>query len=220
MTEVNKQQIRERLGNLDQIRDLLFGQKIEDYDRQFQEYKNRIDKLESDLQQFHSETNNRFTLLQNSLSTEIRSGFDSLEQKIRFLNLTAKEKNSKLKQEIDDLELKTRQNLDYSYKYLTSKTNKLSEEIDRVKAELSESITFFKQQTMSQIDKDFLDLKDSKISRIDLAEVLFELCLKLRGNESFSRIKEAEEEYKFSKLSAENYNGDRLAKDNEDLQTA
>lgn len=218
MTEVNEQHIRERLGNLDRIRDLLFGEKIDDYERQFQTYQSRLDKLESEFQQFQSETYNRLTLLQNSLTTEIRSGFDSLDRKIKFVNLTAREKDTKLEREMERIERKNSQNLDYYHQELTAKTNRLADEIERVKGELEASITILKQQTLAEVERDFLALKDTKVSRIDLAEVLFELCLKLRGNELFSRLKEAEED-PLSKLSRDNGNGDLIEQDNEDLQT-
>ena len=206
MTEINKQQIRERLGNLDQIRDLLFGEKIEYYERQFQICQNRIDKLDSQLQQFERETHERLSWLQNSLSTEIRSGFDSLEQKIKYLDLSAREKNTKIKQEIDSLEGKTSQSFEEIHHNFTGKNNLIKDELERVKQEVETTFQSLKQRTLSEIKKEFLELKNDKFSRLDLAEVLFEICLKLRGDELLARGKTIEKDYYLPKLSAENHN--------------
>ena len=206
MTEINKQQIRERLGNLDQIRDLLFGEKIEYYERQFQSCQNRIDKLDSQLQQFERETHDRLSWLQNSISTEIRSGLDSLEQKIKYLDLSAREKNTKIKQEIDSLEGKTAENFEEIHHSFTGKNNLIKDELERVKQEVETNFQTLKQRTILEIKKEFLELKNDKFSRIDLAEVLFEICLKLRGDELLARGKTIEKDHHIPKLSAENHN--------------
>ena len=42
MAEITKEEMRERLGNIDQIRDIIFGAQLREYD-------NRFDKIDSDL---------------------------------------------------------------------------------------------------------------------------------------------------------------------------
>ena len=54
MSELTRDEMRDRLGNLDQIRDLLFGKDMQDYDRRFQ-------KIESDLAALHQETQKTYS---------------------------------------------------------------------------------------------------------------------------------------------------------------
>ena len=42
MTQMSREDVRERLGNIDQIRDIIFG-------TQLREYENQFTKLESDI---------------------------------------------------------------------------------------------------------------------------------------------------------------------------
>jgi len=220
MSEVNKQEIRERLGNIDRIRDLLFGEKIEDYEEQFQNCHNRIDKLESKLQQFEQEIHDRLTSIEDSLSAEIRSGFDSLEQKVKYLDLSNREKSNKLKQEISFLEEKTANSLAKIEQNIKLKNNLVKQEIERVERDANSLFQALKQQIRLEIKKDFLELKEDKISRLDLTEVLFELCLKLRGDELLTRSIPREKDNYFSKLSPENYSNSQELNEQNDRQTA
>ncbi len=55
MAEISKEDMGARLGNIDQIRDLLFGHKTEEYEQLFEKHTERLDKLESELSQFKAE---------------------------------------------------------------------------------------------------------------------------------------------------------------------
>jgi Na+/phosphate symporter len=81
MTDITKEQMRDRLGNIDQIRNLLFGEQLGEYSQRFQSYEDRFENIESELLSFQEETRNRLNQLQNSLTTEIRSAVDSIEKK-------------------------------------------------------------------------------------------------------------------------------------------
>jgi hypothetical protein len=52
MSEVSKEEIRERMGNVELIRDIIFGSKLQEYD-------NRLDKLESQLSLLDKEMRDR-----------------------------------------------------------------------------------------------------------------------------------------------------------------
>ncbi len=219
MSEIDAQKVRERLGNIDRIRDLLFGEKMSDYEGQFQNCQNRIDKLESQLKQFEREHQDRLTLLENSLSAEIRSGFDSLEQKIRYLDLTSKEKISTLKQEIDYFDRVTSARLEDIESKFKTKNNFIEDEIKALKQEINTTFEGFKKQTISEIKKDFLEIKNDKISRTDLGEILFEICLKLRGDELISNLKKNTNNYLNSSSLSENKHFHEELNEREDRQT-
>jgi predicted transcriptional regulator len=181
MTDITREQMRDRLGNLEQIRDLLFGQKIREYDG-FQENSDlRLQKLESDFSAFQSEVRNQLTQLEDSLSGEIHAAVDSLEKKLTYLNLTSQEQVERLQQELTFIQQEATDQVDVLQKNVTEKTNSLETEIAQNRQTLEANLQDLKDRIFETIDREFSHLKEKKLSRADLAEVLFELCLKVKS---------------------------------------
>ena len=190
MTNISKEEIRGRLGNIDQIRDLLFGDKIIEYEQRFAVQQQQIAKLQSEFSNFQLEMRDRLTQLQNSLSTEIRSAVDSLEKKLQYLNLTTHEETSKLQQQLKVAEITNNHNLESLQNTVTNKTNFLQNELNKTQSQLEEDVQSLKKEVFEQLDNAFTSLKEGKVSRTDLAEVLFEICLKMKGTDLVPALKE------------------------------
>jgi SMC interacting uncharacterized protein involved in chromosome segregation len=195
MTDMAKEQMRDRLGNIDQIRNLLFGNQIEEYEQRFKSCDSRLDKLESELASFQSEMRDRLTQLQESLSSEIRSGLDSLEKKLKYLSLTTHEEISKLKQAVDSTNKKFSQGIESLDRKVNYQSNFLKNEMTQTREKLEGEFQSLKAQIFAEIEKGMSELKDSKVSRVDMAEILFELCLKIKGTEFVPSLKEAAENH-------------------------
>lgn len=73
MSDITKEEVRERLGNIDQIRDIIFGSHLRDYDHRF-------DRLEADSSLFQQEIRDRLDQLKVGLATELRTATDALEK--------------------------------------------------------------------------------------------------------------------------------------------
>ncbi len=62
---------REKIGNMDQIRELMFGSHM-------REYTDRFDKLESELATFRGDIRKRIDEVSNTLSNDLRTAIDAL----------------------------------------------------------------------------------------------------------------------------------------------
>ena len=190
MADITREEMRERLGNIDQIRDLLFGHKVREYEGQFEACEERLKKLESEGSKFQSEMRDRLAQLQENLSTEIRSAVDSLEKKLKFLSLTTHEETSSLQQEIILVEQKNSQQINSLQKTITEKTASLKEELSQTKNKLEDEVQSLENQVFAELNKELSNLKEGKVSRTDLAEILFEICLKIKGTEFVPSLEE------------------------------
>ena len=193
MTEITKEEMRKRLGNVSQLRDLLLGDKIEEYEANFVQNSQRLDILESSLIKFQSGVNERLNKMQDSLSKEINAAVDSLEKKIKYLSLTTHEENNKLKQEIEVKSHTAFQNIDALQNSLRSETSYIKDELFQTRNTLGEDLQNLKKQVLEKLESNLSELTENKVSRTDLAEVLFELCLKVKGSEFVPSLKEATE---------------------------
>jgi LPS O-antigen subunit length determinant protein (WzzB/FepE family) len=189
MVEIATENIRQRLGNVEQIRDLLFGEKIKAYEQNFERMesdvqlcKKRLDVLENDLQEWQKETENRLQQLQNSLSEEIRTTAENLEKKLKFSQMSLEDKNRKLEQEIAFSSKLHTDNNNNVAKNLQVETKQLKDRLETVKDQLENQDKLLKEQIFVELDKKIAELQEGKMSRKDLAEMLFDLCFRIKDN--------------------------------------
>ena len=96
MSELNKNELRERLGNVDQIRDILFGSYL-------RESGNRLEQLEKSLSVMQQEIRERNDELKQVLSTEFQASVDNLEKKIKSIVLKDEQDKFDLQQKLEVL---------------------------------------------------------------------------------------------------------------------
>ena len=192
MAELNKKDMRDRLGNVEQIREILFGSQLRGYEQKF-------DKMEADFVSLQREVRDRLEQMQSSLTSEMKALADSLEKKLKYLSLTTHEETTKLWQKIDQTNQKNSSTLEALNKNFNTKTSTLKEELTQTREHFQSDSQMLKTKIFAELEKCFSNLKETKVSRTDLAEVLFELCIKVKGTDFVPDLKEAME----SRLQAE-----------------
>ncbi|MGK7927885.1 MAG: hypothetical protein AB4290_22050 [Spirulina sp.] len=209
MAELNKKDMRDRLGNVEQIREILFGSQLRGYEQKF-------DKMEADFVSLQREVRDRLEQMQASLSSEMKALADSLEKKLKYLSLTTHEETTKLWQKIDQTSQKNSTTLEALNKNFNTKTSALKEELTQTREHFQSDSQTLKTKIFAELEKCFSNLKETKVSRTDLAEVLFELCIKVKGTEFVPDLKEAME----SRLQAEFLLPDEDAEEKDRSQTS
>ena len=193
MSKITKTEMREKLGNIKQLQELLFGEQIKEYNQKFDSYYDKINHLESNYQQSQLVLDKRLKELEDKLVAQITLAANALEKKIQYLNLTSKEEHQQIKQDLDFVSQQTRNSIDYLQDSIKIQNSNLKSEINQTKIDLGGEIGLLKQQITDKLNSSLSDLSKGKVSRSDLAEVLFELCLKLKEpNINFEAIKEEE----------------------------
>ncbi len=235
MNELNKSEIRERIGNIDQIRDILFGSYL-------REYNNRLEQLEKNISALQQEIRVQTDDIKQVLSSEIQGVVDGFEKKFKSLTLKDEQekfdltqkietlnkrlgnnadeiKNSvfkELKMEVENFDKKLkliiqkddeekvdlRQQIDRLNKRLTTniqtldqaiekETSSLREDLMSSRSKIEDDVLTLKNQVLEELETRFSMLANSKIARDDIAELLFELGLRLKGTEFVTKLQEA-----------------------------
>lgn len=186
MAELNRQDVRERLGNVEQIREILLGSQIRAYEQ-------RLDKLEAEVGAMREEIRERLDQMQTTFAQEIKGTADSFEKKIKYLSLTTHDETTKLRQKVEQTSQKNYAVLETLNKTFSSRMAGLREDVTQTQEQLQNETRALKAKIFEELEKCFSTLQDSKVSRVDLAEVLFELCIKVKGTEFVPDLKEAVE---------------------------
>ncbi|NEP04400.1 MULTISPECIES: hypothetical protein [Okeania] len=187
MAELSKEEMRERLGNIDKIRDIIFGPKL-------REYENRFEKLESELSSVKQETKNQIEQVKSAFSTELQATVDSIEKKIRNINLNiqnTQEDVVETKQQIERVNRKIITTKEALNEIIDNQTTSLREDLSQTREKLQNDVSHLKTQIFEELEKRFSLLKDVKVSRDDLAEIMFEVGMRMKKTEFVSELKEA-----------------------------
>lgn len=219
--------LQDRLGNIEQIRDVLVGPQLRDLQE-------RLTQLETNLNVFQQETRSRVDEVKQVLTTELQAALEAIDKKHKALAAKDEENREDLQQQLTNLMKKLSSNeeamkqLFYSeVKGVVESTDKkiltLAQKEERERTELSEQLAALntrvssnlttindsldrqttalrddllasrnKLQTdlnelrttlISELEKRMTSMTDSKLARDDMAELLFELGLRLKGTE-------------------------------------
>ncbi len=184
MGEISKEEMRERIGNIDLIRDIIFGSKLQEYDT-------RLDKLESYLPLVEKEIGDRIEQVKADCLTELRASVNSLEEKIKSLNLNSQKDNADIRQLIDRSYKNFSHSLESIDKTVGSQTSSIRKELSETREKLQEDTRHLKGQIFDELERRFSTLTDAKLARNDMAEILFELGLRIKKAEFTPELKDA-----------------------------
>ncbi len=184
MVEITKEEMRERLGNIDQIRDIIFGSQLRDYNTRFE-------KIESDITMMQQEMHDYAEQVKSVLSSELRSAIDSLEKKLKSLTLNSQEETAELRQQIERVNRKFSSSIEALDNSLDQQTGSLRDELLQSRDKLQEDVRHLRNQIFEELDRRFSMLREVKISKDDMAEILFELGMRLKGTEFVPQLREA-----------------------------
>ncbi|GET35970.1 hypothetical protein [Microseira wollei] len=184
MAEVTKEALRDRLGNIDQIRDILMGPQLRDYET-------RLAQVEADLSLLRQDLRDRIEETKSSFAAEIRLTVESLDKKIKAVSLTASEESADLRQLSDRMNKRFSNTIEALNDSVDKQVASLRDELSESKARLQEDVRNLRDQIFEELDRQFSSLRSGKVSKDDMAEILFEVAMRIKGTEFVRQLKEA-----------------------------
>ncbi|HAZ46015.1 MAG TPA: hypothetical protein DDW76_14315 [Cyanobacteria bacterium UBA11369] len=184
MAEVTKEALRDRLGNIDQIRDILMGPQLRDYET-------RLAQVEADLSLLRQDLRDRIEETKTTFAAEIRANLESLEKKIKAVSLSASEESADLRQLSDRMNKRFSNTIEALNDSVDKQVATLRDELSESKARLQEDVRSLRDQIFEELDRQFSSLRSGKVSKDDMAEILFEVAMRIKGTEFVRQLKEA-----------------------------
>lgn len=167
-TEINQ------LGNVDQIREILFGS-------QTRELNKRFEKLENDIKRSQEDIKNKIEQNQKDFNQRLENELELVSKKIKNLTTQQQEEIS----DIRDNELKQEKRIQNSIDILADELNAKNEQLYKEQLEnrnsLQDDINNLKNELFDIIDSKLQELGEAKLSREDAAEIMMETAMRLKG---------------------------------------
>lgn len=164
----------ERAGNVDKIRDILFGSQMRDYDRRFAKFEERLLKETADLRD------------------DVKRRFDTLETFVRAEIEGLGERLQKERQERDDAVKELTREQRESQRGWEKKTGQIEEQAAKTQRELrqqwldeskrlTEQIEQKAKDGAAALEREIRELGDRTQDRFALADLLTELAMRLKN---------------------------------------
>jgi uncharacterized phage infection (PIP) family protein YhgE len=180
MNNQSTEDLRRRLGNVDQIRDLLFGSTLAEYEQRFLQYDQQLKQMDAKLTELNTETSDRLNRLRTDLSSEIQIGFEKLNSQVHQLQLH----NTEHSRKSQSIEQRYAQEIESVKQSLTDQTQFLKKDLIQTRQQLQAEIVDLSEKLTQALSSEVAKVHHTKLSQVDLADILFELCLKLKNGDT------------------------------------
>ena len=163
---------REEEG-IDKVRDILFGAQVRQYEQKFRHLEDLVQK---EIANLRSETTKSADTLETYVKKELEALSDQVKNEQTARTESAEELSEKIDRNIKNLEKKTGQ---LSEKVIASQRD-LQEQILQQSKSLMEEIRSQNSQISSSMDQSVKDLRTDKMDRIDFANLLMEVAMRIK----------------------------------------
>jgi hypothetical protein len=161
-------------GNIDKIRDIIFGGQMRDYDKRFARLEERLLKESADLR---DETRKRFDALEQYIKQEVKALGERISAEKSQRNDDVKELEKGLKDLTRNFEKKTTQIEEAVAKGQSELRQNL---LDQSKS-LSDDIKKKHDEIVASLEREANDLREDKTGRTELAALFSEVAMRLNN---------------------------------------
>ncbi|MEW5983032.1 MAG: hypothetical protein AB1806_11780 [Acidobacteriota bacterium] len=141
----------------------------------------RLAKLESDLQALRNESRERLDSVNSSLSHTLKEALESTGRRLDTLATTSQAELSELHRDAQRTDEKFSLRVQSVADDVESVANAIRQELARVDKGARDDIQMLKAQMGDDIDRHSRFVRDTRLSRDDMAEILFEFGMRVKG---------------------------------------
>ncbi len=165
-----------QLGNVDQIREILFGS-------QSRELKEKFDKLEASIKSIHEEMRTKMEQTQNDFNRKIITEIEAISRKLKNMTTQQQDEFSDVRDAALKQEKRLQNALDIVEEELNMKREQLQKQQTENTSALRSQMDTLKDELLSSLDEKISELGLNKLSRDDAAEIMMEAAMAMKGTQ-------------------------------------
>ena len=175
-----------KVNNVDQIRDLIFGSQIKEFDEKF-------NQLDANIRSLHEEIKRNFQESHNKLQKETERAVEVLEKKIDNLSITTQKERTKLKELIGTAEESLQDKMGLQKDEFDTKLKITKENISDEHQNISASIRATRDELNQLLQNRLSALADDKLSKESMSQMFLEVAMKIQGTDMTEILSEDNE---------------------------
>jgi exonuclease VII large subunit len=176
------EEARTRPEYLEQIRDIIFGPQKREFETRLRQLEEKLDDMKSSLAYAMEE-------LTRSLTLELRSSSQLLENKLKALHEQSGQDRNSTQRHIEAIENRFDKALQNTIHTAAERITSLDLKVKSENSKLQNDLARLKQEISQDLAARADELAGSKVSRETMAEALIELGMKVRTGERLSELK-------------------------------
>ncbi|MGB3200380.1 MAG: hypothetical protein WBA99_05735 [Nodosilinea sp.] len=178
--DLSRASVREQLGNIDQIREILFGTEL-------RSYSDRVEQIENRLSILQQEARDRYEDVKQVMLTQIHGAFEDLDRKTKNLTLKGNDENTEIREQMDRLSKQLASHADGLSEAIDSSMNSLRRDFTLNRQKLEDDLQTLRQQVFDDLDQRLTTLNHSKTAKDELSDMLFGLGTRLKQSSAMAR---------------------------------
>ena len=165
-----------QLGNVDQIREILFGS-------QSRELQERFEKLEESIKTMHNEMRKKIEQTQNDFNIRIENELEAISRKMKNITTQQQDEFADVRESALKQEKRLQNTMDIMEDELNAKREQLQKQQIGNNATLRLEMDILKDELLSMFNDKISDMNGVKLSRDDAAEILMEAAMAMKGKQ-------------------------------------
>ncbi len=164
------------LNNVEQIRDIIFGNQIREFDT-------RLNKLDDDIKSLEQKMIKAFSRSHIKLRTETERSMEVLEKMINSFAITAQQDRIKIKEMIDSTDTNLQSQISNQKDEFLNKLRMMKDNMSDEKRRTSENMYNLQKEIENALNSGMSSLSDDKLSRDSMAKMLLDMAIKVQGTD-------------------------------------
>ncbi len=162
-------------GNIDKIRDILFGSQSRDFDRRFSRLEDRLVKEVSEMR---DETRKKLDALEDFIKSEVKSLTDRLANEQNARIDSAQDLSGSLKELSHNLDKKVTQINEQSAK----SESELRQQLLTLSKNLTDEIQKRHNEALASLERESAEIREDKADRTAIADIFNEMAMRLTND--------------------------------------
>jgi uncharacterized FlaG/YvyC family protein len=176
-----------QLGNVDQIREILFGS-------QSRELKEKFDKLEASIKSMHDEMRKKIDQTQQDFNFRIDNELEVLSRKMKNILTQQQSEFSDVRDSAVKQEKRLQSAMDIMEEELNTKREQLQKQQMENNSSLRLEMDSLKDEVLQILNDKMNDVNGTKLSRDDAADILMEAAMAMKGTQINQQLALVQEE--------------------------
>lgn len=141
----------------------------------------RFDTLEADFTAFQAESRKHLEAMNDRLTSAVQEAVGAANERMQGMTSKMQDEVSNLRRQAK----RTDEKLDFRFQSLNeeieSSTTNTRQELTKIHKGAKDDLQALKIQLLNELEKNFHGLRESKVSRDDMSEILFEFGMRIKG---------------------------------------
>ena len=165
-----------QLGNVDQIREILFGS-------QSREMKEKFDKLEASIKSLHEEMRRKIEQTQSDFNIRLESELEAISRKMKNIVTQQQNEFSDVRDSAIKQEKRLQNAMDIMEEELNAKREQLQKQHLESNSALRSEMDTLKDEVLKTLNDKMSEMNGVKLSRDDAADILMEAAMAMKGTQ-------------------------------------